>query len=362
MGDTFESSLLTKYSPHQETLHNRYYIYKLIKAAIYRALEKRLIKVTVYGSLPLRTFLTEGDIDITVITTPEDFDIPAYFLQKIKLQLIKELPITNTQEICAEVAILKFKVFDLSIDISINQIGGVRTLIFLEEICRLYPKHLLKKSIILCKAWGTHYSRVLGSMHGLLATYALEVLVVFIINTFPEVRTSPMQVFMMLIQYFSEFDWENNIVTCCGIIGCNITHQEFEMASQKGRRMQLGYEKIESLRKELRCPSTYWVNKFVNISDPMFPGNNLGKSISFATFPRIKFGFQVAGELLRKEGVEALFQHYHPQIAMIQTIKEEQERQANDLVPISFFANIRKLKEALFCCLAVMDPSFPQNY
>ena len=151
MVDSLEANLLEKYSPHQESLHNRYSIYKLLKACIYRALEKKLIKVTIYGSLPLRTFLIEGDIDITVITTPEETNFQ-YLLQKIKYQLLKEFEISNIQEIFAEVPLIKFKVFNLSIDISINQIGGVRTLIFLEEICRLFPKHLMKKSIILCKA------------------------------------------------------------------------------------------------------------------------------------------------------------------------------------------------------------------
>lgn len=361
MGDSFEAELLNRHSPHQETLHNRYSIYKLIKASIYRALEKKLIKVTVYGSLPLRTFLNDGDIDITVITTPEDSLFSKFLLQKIKVQLLEDFEISDVQEISADVPLLKFKVFGISIDISINQIGGVRTLIFLEEICRLFPKHLMKKSIILCKIWGTHYSRVIGSMHGLLGTYALEVLVVFILNKFPEVRKSPMQVFAMLIQFFSQFDWENNIITCCGVVSCCENAENLEKTGQGNKKLPLSYEKIACMRKELACGWTTWGNKFVNVSDPAFPGNNLGKSINFTTFPRIKFSFQVAGEVLRSQGVEALFQHYHPQVSIVQTFRMPEYVEFTN-IPISLFANIRKLKKALFCCLAVMDPSFPQNY
>ena len=151
MGDRLERLLIEKYSPHKAALHNRYYIYKLLKSSIYRALEKKLVKVTVYGSLPLRTFLSEGDIDITVITTPEDSNTALCLLSKIQVQLSSEFDISDVQEIDAEIPLLKFKIAGLHIDISINQIGGVRTLIFLEEICRLFPKHLMKKSIILCK-------------------------------------------------------------------------------------------------------------------------------------------------------------------------------------------------------------------
>jgi DNA polymerase sigma len=166
MGDSLESLLLSKYSPNQSSLHSRYYIYKLIKSSIYRALERKLIKVTVYGSLPLRTFLPEGDIDITVITSPEDLPNLPFFLQKIKSQLSLDFEVSNLQEIAAEVPLLKFTVFSTSVDISMNQIGGVRTLIFFEEVCRLFPKHLLKKSFIICKAWGIYFSRILGSANG----------------------------------------------------------------------------------------------------------------------------------------------------------------------------------------------------
>jgi hypothetical protein len=361
MGDRLERVLLRKYCPHQETLHNRYYLYKLLKGSIYRALEKKLIKVTVYGSLPLRTFLPEGDIDITVITSPEDSCNPYLILSKIKFQFLQEFEIKSVQEISAEVPLLKFKVFEINVDVSINQIGGVRTLIFLEEICRLFPKHLMKKSIILSKAWGTYYSRIMGAINGLLTTYALEVLIVFILNTFPESRTTPLQVLAFLIDYFSGFDWENNIITCCGVLPYSKLYNEAEFMSQNSSKLPVSYNKLVCLRNELGCIDKPWIQRYVNIADPVFPGNNLGKSISINTFPRFKFCFQAANEILKSKGVEALFETYDPQSYITTSVKDIEEDKTNQ-IPISFFANIRKLKEALFSCLAVMNPSFPQNY
>ena len=357
MGD--ESQLLCQYSPHQESLHNRYFIYKLLKSSIYRALEKKLIKVTVYGSLPLRTFLQEGDIDITVITTPEEYLCNELMLNKIKSQLLQEFEIRNIQEIQAEVPILKVQVFNINVDISINQIGGVRSLIFLEEISRLFPKHLLKKSILITKAWGTYFSRILGSQVGLLGTYALEVLIVFILNTVPSCRTNTLQVLKTLIEYFSEFDWENWIVTCVGVVPVQKWRDFNE--EECGEKLQLSGEKVKKLRSELRCGRTDWTHKFVNVADPVLIGNNLGKRVSFQGFQRIKLSFKVAAELIKEFGVERLFKKIEPQVGIECKVVEDGGGEKSG-VAISYFANIRKLKEALYSCLAVMDPSFPQNY
>lgn len=356
MGD--DEIVLLKFSPNKESLHHRYTVYKLLKSSIYRALEKKLIKVTVYGSLPLRTFLEEGDIDITVITTPEDSEYPNLILDKIKSQLLKDFEISKLEYVQSEVPLLKIQVFSINIDISINQIGGVRSLIFLEEISRLYPKHLLKKSIVVCKAWCTYYGRILGSQMGLLGAYALEILIVFIINSFPECRSGPLDVLKTLLQYFSKFDWENWIVTCLGVVP---RHKWTGDECEIGGKLPLCADKIHLFREELRCGHTSWSHRFVNIADPVFPGNNLGKRIEFAQFERMKSCFVLASEIVQEFGVLRLFCKYKPQVAVecVPVMDLEKDR---DGTLISFFANSKKLRSALDSCLAVMDPSFPQNY
>ena len=67
-------------------------------------------------------------------------------------------------------------------------------------------------------------------MYGGLTTYALEVLVLFIINTIPQSRSSPINVLKHLIQYFGNFDWENQVVTYCRVVSVSeyvsvITHK-----------------------------------------------------------------------------------------------------------------------------------------
>jgi len=53
------------------------------------------------------------------------------------------------------------------------------------QVDRLVGKnHLFKRSIILIKAWCYYESRILGAHHGLISTYALETLILYIFHLF----------------------------------------------------------------------------------------------------------------------------------------------------------------------------------
>lgn len=54
--------------------------------------------------------------------------------------------------------------------------------------------HLFKRSIILIKAWCYYESRILGAHHGLISTYALETLVLYIFHRFRSTLNGPLAV------------------------------------------------------------------------------------------------------------------------------------------------------------------------
>ena len=54
--------------------------------------------------------------------------------------------------------------------------------------------HIFKCSIILIKAWCFYESRILGAHHGLISTYALQILVLNIINVFHSSLPDPLAV------------------------------------------------------------------------------------------------------------------------------------------------------------------------
>lgn len=93
----------------------------------------------------------------------------------------------------ADVEIIKLTIADTMVDISVRQTGGLCTILFMNKITERVP--FLKDSILLLKAWMTYEASLLGSHAANMATYALYVLVVFLVNNF-EVE-SPIEVFRL---------------------------------------------------------------------------------------------------------------------------------------------------------------------
>jgi hypothetical protein len=73
--------------------------------------------------------------------------------------------------------------------------------------------NLLKKCILLLKSWFTYESSLLGSYAACMATYALYVLLIFVINNFYDELHSPLDVIRKFFQVWGSFDWESNIIT-----------------------------------------------------------------------------------------------------------------------------------------------------
>lgn len=130
--------------------------------------------------------------------------------------------------ISVQVKIIKCLVGNIVVDISFNQLGGLCTLCFLEEVISthfeqkrlnidmtLFSKyilllqvdnlinqsHLFKRSIILIKAWCYYESRILGAHHGLISTYALETLVLYIFHVFNNNFAGPLEVMFINVGY-----------------------------------------------------------------------------------------------------------------------------------------------------------------
>lgn len=65
--------------------------------------------------------------------------------------------------------------------------------------------HLFKRSVILVKAWCYYESRILGAHHGLISTFALETLVLYIFHVFHSMRSlhGPLEVgdLMVFLSY-----------------------------------------------------------------------------------------------------------------------------------------------------------------
>ncbi|XP_075100356.1 uncharacterized protein LOC107789722 isoform X1 [Nicotiana tabacum] len=277
---------------------------------------QRLIKFSLgcevfpYGSVPLKTYLPDGDIDLTVFSssiTEETFgrDVLAV-LQEEEQKEVAEYDVKDPQFIDAEVKLVKCLVQNTVIDISFNQLGGLCTLCFLEQVDRLVGKnHLFKRSIILIKAWCYYESRILGAHHGLISTYALETLVLFIFHLFHSSLNGPLAVLYRFLDYYSKFDWDNYCISLNGPVCKSSPDILVEMPDHISNNLLLSEGFLRNCMEMFSVPSRglevdtrVFQQKYLNIVDPLKENNNLGRSVNRGSFCRIQRAFRYGARKL----------------------------------------------------------------
>ncbi|CAN8278799.1 unnamed protein product [Cochlearia groenlandica] len=271
---------------------------------------QRLVKITLgcevytFGSVPLKTYLPDGDIDLTVFGGPchdEELALRVFsVLEREQHNGGAEFIVKDVQLIRAEVKLVKCLVQNIVVDISFNQLGGICTLCFLEKVDHLIGKdHLFKRSIILIKAWCYYESRILGALHGLISTYALETLVLYIFHLFHSSLNGPLGVLYKFLDYFSKFDWDNYCLSLNGPV-CLSSLPEIiaETPENGGQDLLLTSEFLKECLEMYYVPSRgfeanprVFPSKYLNIVDPLKENNNLGRSVSKGNFYRIRTAF-----------------------------------------------------------------------
>ncbi|CAI9763842.1 unnamed protein product [Fraxinus pennsylvanica] len=281
---------------------------------------QRLIKkcfscqVCTFGSVPLKTYLPDGDIDLTAFS--HDQNLKDTWANQVRDMLENEeknpnaeFHVKEVQYIQAEVKIIKCLVENIVVDISFNQVGGLCTLYFLDEVDNLINQdHLFKRSIILIKAWCYYESRILGAHHGLISTYALETLVLYIFHVFNGSFHGPLEVLYRFLEFFSNFDWDNFCVSLWGPVPISSLPDVTAEPPLKDRGELL----LSKLFLDA-CNSVYavfpgdlenngqpFVSKYFNVVDPLRVNNNLGRSVSKGNFFRIQSAFGYGAKRLAR--------------------------------------------------------------
>ncbi|KAK4795839.1 hypothetical protein SAY86_028165 [Trapa natans] len=293
-------------------IHPNSISYQRRRAIIYYV--KRLLRnhlgceVFPFGSVPLMTYLPDGDIDLTVFTgvKPEEVLCNDVFavLNREDWSGNSEFIVKDVQLIRAEVKVVKCLIQNIVVDISFNQLGGLCTLCFLEQVDSLIGKdHLLKRSILLIKAWCYYESRILGAHHGLLSTYALETLVLYIFHLYHRSLNGPLGVFYKFLDYYSKFDWEKYCVSLKGPVLISslpkLVLEQPDISSGDLFSNDFLKECVEAFSVPAKGLSTTtqraFNKKHLNIIDPLKENNNLGRSVSRGNYFRIRsaFGFGV---------------------------------------------------------------------
>ncbi|XP_004516411.1 uncharacterized protein [Cicer arietinum] len=271
-------------------------------------------QVFTFGSVPLKTYLPDGDIDLTAFSKNQTLkETWAHqvrdMLENEEKNENAEFHVKEVQYIQAEVKIIKCLVENIVVDISFNQLGGLCTLCFLEEVDNLINQnHLFKRSIILIKAWCYYESRILGAHHGLISTYALETLVLYIFHVFNNTFAGPLEVLYRFLEFFSKFDWDNFCVSLWGPVPIN----SLPDVTAEPPRKDAGDLLLSKLFLDA-CSSVYavfpggqenqgqpFVSKHFNVIDPLRVNNNLGRSVSKGNFFRIRSAFAFGAKKLAR--------------------------------------------------------------
>ncbi|KAJ7541692.1 hypothetical protein O6H91_10G071000 [Diphasiastrum complanatum] len=300
------SELINRIQPTKSSEKRRRAVAEYIQRLVGKCFD---CQVFTFGSVPLKTYLPDGDIDLTAFSKHQQLndtwanDVRS-ILEEEERRHKAEFRVKEVQYIHAEVKIVKCLVENIVVDISFNQLGGLCTLCFLEEVDRLIgQKHLFKRSIILVKAWCYYESRILGAHHGLISTYALETLVLYIFHVFHASLRGPLEVLFRFLDFFSNFDWEKYCVSLWGPVPLSsLRLSSLPDLAEPPRRD--GGELL--LRKEFldACSQVYAVFpggqdgqgrnfslKHLNVIDPLRTSNNLGRSVSKGNFYRIRSAF-----------------------------------------------------------------------
>ncbi|KAL0921802.1 hypothetical protein M5K25_008911 [Dendrobium thyrsiflorum] len=303
--------LLACIQPNRPSEERRNDVAKYVQKLI---MERFSCEVFTFGSVPLKTYLPDGDIDLTAFNKDEDMkdnwaNEVREVLENEERSESADFRVKEVQYIQAEVKIIKCLVENIVVDISFNQVGGLCTLCFLEEIDHLINQnHLFKRSIILIKAWCYYESRILGAHHGLISTYALETLVLYIFHVFNNSFNGPLEVLYRFLEFFSHFDWDNFCVSLWGPVPISsLPDMSAESPRKDGGELLLSGLFLEA------CSSVYavfpsgqenqgqqFVSKHFNVIDPLRTNNNLGRSVSKGNFYRIRSAFAFGAKRLAR--------------------------------------------------------------
>ncbi|KAK4802151.1 hypothetical protein SAY86_000354 [Trapa natans] len=271
-----------------------------------------------FGSVPLKTYLPDGDIDLIVFTGIYSEEVVANevfsVLDREEWNSNAQFIVKDVQLIRAEVKLVKCIIQNIVVDISFNQLGGLCTLCFLEKVDNIIGKdHLLKRSILLIKAWCYYESRILGAHHGLLSTYGLETLILYIFHLYHSSLDGPFAVLYKFLNFYSKFDWENYCVSLKGpVLVSSLPEIVVELRGDSCEELLFSSDHLKTCMETFSVPShgsisqRTFIRKHLNIIDPLKENNNLGRSVSRGNYFRIKSAFAFGAQKLERVVSESM--------------------------------------------------------
>ena len=365
----FVDFILKRVGPNEENENERNSKFVFIKDIIANSITEKypdyIPYVFTYGSFPIKTYLKEADIDITIILEDKNthqilLDFSQNNINNTILLLIKDSFENYNKEnkqnifsdmniIYGDIILLKCQISSMALDISINNFYGLFKILFMNyifnQINSRFPRNdsnnndnlnnnkliIFKRTILLIKAWCFYEGNLMGSNIGLMASCALEILIIYMFNLYYKDIKNEVDGFFYFFNLMNNIDLENNIITLFGLIS------DDKFRDKLFNREKTEKDKDNNLNDLLNIPfwyidntsnnNDYLINlnnikdflqkiinseinlnindnkdekiykkifqpKLFNIIDPLDSQNNLGKSINYHSFSKMKKAFE----------------------------------------------------------------------
>ena len=288
--ELFVDFILDIIGPNPERENERNNNLSIVQGIISNILSKKLPDYTTYvlpyGSFPIKTYLKDADIDITIFFESKTdkkvlIDIPIQLIDKAILLIKDEFEkhnkessfelISDIKVIMAGIRLLKCRIGSISIDISINNFAGLYKILFIDFIesqlkLQFNNKNLFKDSsykdnkinifrrtLLLIKGWCFYEGKLMGSNIGLMASYTLEILVIYLFNLHYDDIHNEFDGFEKFFQLMQQFNWEKNVISLYGIFS------NFNF-----------YQRLTKFNEIVKTERQSKENKDVNINQPFW--------------------------------------------------------------------------------------------
>ncbi|KHN28296.1 hypothetical protein glysoja_040176 [Glycine soja] len=205
-------------------------------------------EVLPFGSVPLKTYLPDGDIDLTALSHEDaEEDLAQAVCNILQSGDDPEYQVKDIQYIRAQVRLVKCTVKNIAVDISFNQMAGICTLRFLEQVLYIF------------------------------------------------------------LDYYGSFDWDHNYVSIWGPKPLSSLPEIAETPECDQGEFLLQKEFLRKYRNMCTFPSRAsetmtheFPVKFMNILDPLRNDNNLGRSVNIANLHRVRFALSYGARRLKQ--------------------------------------------------------------
>ncbi|CAI5722421.1 unnamed protein product [Peronospora destructor] len=334
------------------------------------------------GSYPMKTYLPGSDLDVCLLV-PQELESSWYYIVTQALcvaggsggvgtvldigtvggaldggsnsspsgpavgsvsgPLLMTNTVRNVTFVNADVRVVKCTIDNIPVDFTANRLGALGAVRLLDAMAvRVGRQHLLKKSLILIKAWCTHESSpymqaasaetgglglsvvsgstpstVMGASHGALSTYAVNTIVMALFNQYGDALAHPLQALYLFLDRVAEFPWHELALTLHGAVPLNRLATTPLNGTTSSKRdcnsAKLDAGDVEAIRdalddqfgafdaalKSRRGATTgLFPIRACNIVDPLDDKNNLARSVSAEGFPVVKRAFRLARDQL----------------------------------------------------------------